>query len=690
LSDAKYKLIKHAQIHWSDQLEPFSSLFDDVYFNTEQGIDEANYVFFEGNNIGERWLDYSAQHFSIAETGFGSGLNFLLTCQKFAEFIKSNPNSPLKKLHFSSFEKYPLTKPDLITALQQWPQLNAFISPLLAQYPIALTGCHRLLLNEFNITLDLWFGDIADTLPSLHVYDSGLFDCWYLDGFTPSKNPEMWNDDLLQLIGQSCKKNATIATFTAASFVRKGLIKAGFEVWKQKGYGKKREMLVGHISTEAVAANKLKQHGQYYRPAKLDNPAQKITDVAIIGGGIASACLSLALVRRGYKVTLYCKESSLAFGASGNQQAALYPLINQQHDALSQFFANAFLYSRNYIKQINQTQPLDYNFSGVLQLYYDSSASKKLDKILQAGLPQELVEQLTEIETDNIAGISIAQKSLHYPLGGWLSPKQLVEAIFAQAKNEGDLNVHLNQELLTFEQSPSDNPALNPAQQVNNWDLHFAQQSITHSLLVLTTANNTLNFKQCEAIPLSAARGQVTHIPTNHEINPLRITLCHEGYLTPANNQQHCMGATFKRHDLNQAFSQQEQVDNKNKLEKCLPGKNWTEKIDINHQNAHVGTRCTTRDHFPYVGAIPDYQATKIHYKNAAKAVNPVDAPCHPNLYLLTGLGSRGLCSAPLLAEMLASQINKEPLPFTQEVLDAMQVNRQWINYLKKGKSLRY
>jgi len=686
LSDAKYKLIKHAQIHWSDQLEPFSSLFDDVYYNTEQGIDEANYVFFEGNNVGKRWLDYSAQHFAIAETGFGSGLNFLITCQKFAQFIKSNPDSPLKRLNFTSFEKYPLTKPDLVIALAQWPQLSAFITPLLEQYPLALTGCHRILLNEFNITLDLWFGDISDTLPSLHVYDSGLFDCWYLDGFAPSKNPGMWNQDVFQLIAKSCKKEASIATFTAASFVRKGLIQAGFEVRKQKGYGKKREMLVGYLDDNTAAANAQKQHGQYYRPAKSENSAQQISDVAIIGGGIASACLSLALVRRGYKVTLYCKESSLAFGASGNQQAALYPLLNKQHDPLSQFFANAFLYSRNYIKQVNKTQPLDYDFSGVLQLYYDPIASKKLDKILQAGLPEELVEQLTEIETDNISGLSIAQKSLHYPLGGWLSPKQLVEAIVQQAKNEGDLSIQLNKELLTFSQSLSENQA----QQEKGWNLHFAEHSIKHSLLVLTTANNTLNFKQCEAIPLSAARGQVTHIPTNDEINPLQITLCHEGYLTPANNQKHCMGATFKRHDLNQAFSQQEQRDNKDKLEKCIPGKAWTEQIEINHRDAHVGIRCTTRDHFPYVGAIADYQATKIHYKNAAKEVNPVDAPCHPNLYLLTGLGSRGLCSAPLLAEMLASQINKEPLPFAQEVLNAMQVNRQWLNYLKKGKPLRY
>ncbi|MGB5444901.1 MAG: tRNA (5-methylaminomethyl-2-thiouridine)(34)-methyltransferase MnmD, partial [Psychromonas sp.] len=267
MSDAKYKLITHAQIDWSDQSEPFSSQFDDVYFNTDQGIDEANYVFFAGNNLPTRWLDCQTAHFCIAETGFGSGLNFLITCLHFMQFRSSHPDHPLKQLFFTSFEKYPLTKSDLISALQQWPQLKVCIEALLAQYPIALPGCHRLLLSEFNITLDLWFGDIADTLPSLHVYDSGLFDCWYMDGFAPSKNPEMWQQRLFQRIGETCKENASFATFTAASFVRKGLINAGFDVQKRKGFGKKREMLIGQINAATFAKNTLKQQGQHYRPS---------------------------------------------------------------------------------------------------------------------------------------------------------------------------------------------------------------------------------------------------------------------------------------------------------------------------------------------------------------------------------------------------------------------------------------
>ena len=201
---------------------------------------------------------------------------------------------------------------------------------------------------------------------------------------------------------------------------------------------------------------------------------------------------------------------------------------------------------------------------------------------------------------------------------------------------------------------------------------------------------NTLNFKQCEAIPLSAARGQVTHISSNTELKKLKVTLCHEGYLTPEHHNKHCMGATFKRHVVDETFKQSEQTENKDKLQKCIKDKHWADEIDVNHTDANVGIRCTTRDHFPYVGAVPDYLATKLHYRDAEKNMNPENAPFHQNLYMLTGLGSRGLCTAPLLADMLASQINKEPLPFPTAILNSIQGNRQWVNYLKKGKLLKF
>ncbi|KPU82123.1 FAD-dependent cmnm(5)s(2)U34 oxidoreductase [Psychromonas sp. PRT-SC03] len=667
MSEDKNILIKHAQINWSDQQEPFSTYFDDVYFNTDQGLDESTYVFLQGNDLISRWGSSTQSHFCIAETGFGSGLNFLISCLYFKKFLIKNPQSPLKHLFFSSFEKYPLTKQDLTKALQRWPTLAEFIIPLLKQYPLALIGCHRIHLK--NITLDLWLGDVKSQLPSLCIPPLGLFDCWYLDGFSPQKNPEMWNIELFRLIAKSCKDKATLATFSAAGFVRRALQDAGFIMHKRKGYAKKREMLIGEYQREPTPQKEL-AHWQI-------NAQTKQKDIAIVGGGISSACLTLALVRRGYHVTLYCQDDTLGAGASGNEQGAIYPLLNRSHNALSQLFSNAFLYTRNYVEMIHQNDPIDHNFNGLLQLYYDKQATKKLDKIREVQLPEQLVKYVTATETNDIAQLSIDQDALFYPLGGWISPKQLVKAIFKQACTHGNVSIKLKHKLQKFTKKEA------------LWQLHFADKTTTHPLLILACAMHTLDFKQCFALPFSAARGQVTHIASTEKLKKLRVTLCHAGYLTPANHKMHCMGATFKRHQNNDEFIAAEQQENKKKLEKALSNKCWTKKINIDHQNAHVGIRCTTRDHFPYVGSMADYALTRNKNENRAANQDVSPVPPHKNLFILSGLGSRGLVSAPLLSELLASQINAEPLPLSIEILESMQIDRQWLSYLKKGKTLK-
>ncbi|GLS91517.1 tRNA 5-methylaminomethyl-2-thiouridine biosynthesis bifunctional protein MnmC [Psychromonas marina] len=672
MSESKNHQIMHAQIDWSDQSGPFSPVFGDLDFNTDQNIADSHSVFLQGNQLTERWSTWQGSHFCIAETAFGCGINFLLTCLAFDNFLRQNPDNPLKKLFFSSFEKSPLNREDLQRALQQWPTLSAYITPLLDQYPLALRGCHRIHIG--NITLDLWFGDINNTLPNLYIYDDGLFDCWFLNGFAPSKNADMWNEPLFKLIAACSKANATIAAFTVESFVKSGLETAGFVISKREGICKKREMLFGHIKQPTIA----KQYAENYRPPKLSSSK----DIAIIGAGISGVCLSLALVKRGYSVTMYCKDGQLGCGASGNQQGALYPLLNARHDALSELFANSFLYARNYVEKLNQRHPFDFDLSGLLQLYYDDSAAKKLDKILLASLPTALVQKVTSEQTDQLAELDIGQSALFYPLAGWLSPTQMVHAIAAKAEKSGRLTIKLNHQLDTFEEIDK------------RWHCHFtvdgAEQKQEHSLMVLASAMHTLDFKQCEALPLSAARGQVTHVPTNQQLQKLKITLCHEGYLTPINNGAHCMGATFNRHSMDETFSATEQIENKDKLAKCIKEKQWVEQIDIAHEHANVGIRCTTRDHFPYMGALPDYLKTKLVYQHEVNKMPSENAPFHPNLFILTGLGSRGLNTGPLLAETLASQINQEPLPLSLPILNALQCNRQWINYLKKGKTLKF
>lgn len=668
MSERKYNQFSHEQINWSDQSLTFPPLFNDLYFNTQQQLTTSRHLFLAANLLIESWSTCQQQSFCIAETSFGSGLNFLLTSQLFKKFLEDNPDKPLKKLFFTSFAEKPLTSNDLQYTLQQWPHLSAFINPLLTQYPLAITGCHR--LHFSNICLDLWVGDVHNTLPCLHIYEQGLFNCWYLHDIEQVSNTKRDNDSLISMIARSCKLGATICTLVATDVVKQALQVAGFESKQYKHHDNKNGMLIYQLHKQIYPINA----GQNYLASKTSNSQ----DIAIIGGGISSACLSLALINRGYRVTLYCKDDSFAVGASGNQQGALYPLLNGLHNDLSQLFANSFLYARHYLQTINRSQPFDFDLSGLLQLYYDDKASVKLDKIVTANLPKNLVEKISVAQADKRAAIDIGQCALFYPLGGWLSPAQLVRAIFAKAKESGLLTVNMNHKLVSFEE------------QKNDWICNFEQHNIKHDLLVLTTAMDTLNFKQCEALPLSAARGQVTHIETNPELQNLKMTLCHEGYLTPINNGVHCMGATFKRHVMDSNFSLDEQLDNKHKLQKCIANKSWVEQINVDHQHANIGIRCTTRDHFPYMGAIAHYQRTKHLYQNTHNTTPSENMPFHNNLFILTGLGSRGLTTAPLLAESLASQINQEPLPLSSSILNSMQCQRQWISYLKKGKKLKF
>ena len=178
MSQAKNNIIKHAQLDWSDQSEPFSTLFSDIYFNNNQGLNESQYVFFEGNSLAERWDNFPNNQFCIIETGFGTGLNFLNTAYRFLHFKETNQHASLKRLHFISFEKYPLNIEDLNKALSSFPQFKLLTNALLSQYPLPVIGCHRLSFNDGEILLDLWFGDINEQINNLSNDDANIH---YLD-----------------------------------------------------------------------------------------------------------------------------------------------------------------------------------------------------------------------------------------------------------------------------------------------------------------------------------------------------------------------------------------------------------------------------------------------------------------------------------------------------------------------------
>lgn len=666
--------ITHAQLAWNEAGTPVSDQFDDVYFSNTNGLEETRYVFLEKNHLPQRWHEYDQRRFVIAETGFGTGLNFLATWQWFDQFLQQSPDSTLKTLHFISFEKYPLNKTDLIQAHQSWPELALYAQQLQKHYPMAVPECHRIVFAGGAVTLDLWFGDIKDCLPKVPVPQQGLVDAWFLDGFAPSKNPEMWNQNLFNGMSQLAKQGATCATFTAAGFVRRGLIEAGFDMKKVKGFGTKREMIVGHLASKKPYTN---IHPCYHR--------EKVTDlkeVAIIGGGIASATLAYTLSQRGVPVTLYCADTAPADGASGNRQGAVYPLLNSEHSGVSRVFAPAFLFARQSIEQIAQRCLFEHDWCGVTQLMWDEKSTDKLTRMLQGHFPAALVQSLTKEQTQEKIGLPIDIPSLYYSLGGWLSPAEFTKALLMLLQEEGALTAYFEQPIhkLTWLEN----------QQC--WQLDSDGQSFQHQCVVIANGHQFDQFEQTRFIPLGKVKGQVSHVPTNSTLNSLHSVLCYDGYMTPnsPNHSTHCLGASYDRQPLDHLFDPQAQEENAQRLTRCIPNQPWPKLVDVSGNQSRQGIRCVSRDHLPFVGNIGHRDKIIEQYSDlpqqSPEQISPVSN--YPHLYGLLGLGSRGLSSAPLMAEVLASQICGDPIPLAVDVLETLHPSRMWIRKLKKGKSL--
>ena len=256
-----------------------SAQFDDIYFSPENGLEETRHVFLAGNGLPEAWKD--RERFVIAETGFGTGLNFLAAWALFEKTAK-----PGQKLHYISFEKYPLSWEECAQALAPWQvEFGGRLDRLRAQYPLRVPGFHRLMLNE-QVTLTLIFDDVNEALPQLEA--PGGIDAWFLDGFAPAKNPQMWTEDVFAQMARLSHEDTTAATFTVAGIVRRGLATAGFAVEKKQGFGRKREMLTARFAGQkaAVATPELKR-------------------IAVIGGGLAGTAAAFVLKRRGLAPVLF-------------------------------------------------------------------------------------------------------------------------------------------------------------------------------------------------------------------------------------------------------------------------------------------------------------------------------------------------------------------------------------------------
>lgn len=659
--------LETASINWQ-AATPFADDFDDVYFSRDQGPAETTYVFLEQNALPERWKNWPQQRaFVMAETGFGTGLNLLVAM---VSFLKNAPANA--RLHWISTELYPLTPQDLKQAHAFWPELAKYAELLQQNYPLAISGFHRLNLHP-RITLDLLLGDAATNFSVL----DGKVDAWCLDGFAPSKNPGMWTKELFEAVGKASQPETTFATFTAAGFVRRGLQDVGFTVSKVAGFGCKREMLRG-VFTAPATSTLLKD--------KLNkSETNKDKTIAIIGAGLAGLCTAQALIKRGFKVDIYEAEKPAA-GGSGNKQGALYIKLAVDANPSSRFYLAGLEYSRRWLENLDPEQKL-WSPSGVLQLATSEREIKRQQRFLANQLlPKALVTCVDQVQASKLAGTETSAGGLLFPRAGWVKPKELCEYL---AQMLSGLTLYTGQKVTNL--TPINSPSKKKV-----WQIETASGNKVYQQVVICCAEAATNFAPSKWLPVKAVRGQVSYLPIDEQALEKQAVphtvVCGKGYTIPPTDNTLCFGASFDIEDKSLTINKADQEKNQQELTAVLPDllaelSTTTKQPTNNSLEGRVSFRCASPDYLPLAGHLPNIEMWQKNYSASQSSLVVSDFPNqwnHLGLWLNIGHGSRGLASIPLTAELLASQLIGEPAPFEKELVDCLNPARFILKDLKR------
>jgi len=692
-----YKAIEPAALEWKEET-PFSKEFGDVYFSLSGGMEESQYVFIEKNNLSERWgqnndkdsTGHKKTNFTIIETGFGTGLNFLCTA---ALWEKTKTSDCSQWLEYISFEKHPLQLADLEKCLDFFPSLKYLSTLLIKHYPPLTPGFHLITFPSLKIKLLLLFGDINNTLPQLETQA----DAWFLDGFSPAKNPDMWSEFIFKEINRLSKNNCTFSTFTSAGMVKRGLQSAGFEVFKTKGFGPKRDMLCGKLLNKNKYENEKPEMEKPGIHASKEpwfiNPTPSPTTnktATVIGGGLAGTTTALSLAQRGWQVTLIERHASLAEEASGNPGGVLYTKINGQINSQTEFYRNSYFHALNFFQHIPKQDDIlkhcIWDDCGVLQIV----DQKQIDSLKNTGelWPENIVRPIAPYEAKNICGFdldnSLQKNILFFPRAGWVYPPLFCKTLAGLSDN---IRLIHNQNIcaLEYQCAGSENS--------NQW-LVKNEKNETVSCSDIVVIANSLGgnqFKQTQCLQLNSVRGQISELPANDKSKALKTVICHEGYALPAINNTHCIGATFNPRDKTAEARTKDDASNIEHLKKAAP--NFLQSLDMSKQEENVrgraSFRCQSPDFLPMIGPVPDetFFREKYHGLNHGKTkINYPEGVYHPGLFVNLAHGSRGLTSTPLAAEIIAAYVNNETQPLPKHILNALNPARFLIRKLRRGR----
>lgn len=645
--------ITNATVIWQDDGTPYSPVFDDVYFSREGGLAETHHVFLQGNDLLQRWQNLDAAleaHnsygvFTIVELGFGTGLNFLCTWRLWQQAACQR-----LRLHYISCEKHPMTHADLTRALAQWPELSNWRDPLLASYPDHSAGCHRLPLHtspetllQCPVILDLYYGD-ALTLLRSQANDDARVDAWYLDGFTPSRNMDLWSDELLQVLADRTRSGGSLASYSVTGRVVRALRSHGFVVEKRPGFGSKREMLVAVKS------------GPDQEPQFL--PATSIRSAVVIGAGLAGATAARALALRGVHVTVLEQNGSVASGASGNPQAVVQLRLNRQADALAQFNIHSYLYALRYYAALAKPDDnqIDWHACGVITL---DSAYTHTRRRPQPGdyvhYPQALLQRISPDDIYQRTQLQVSDDGTLQPDGGWLDPQACTRLCLQHPLITVRTQQHVTC-LKPVAMTDSANAASSAdatnaagAARHSGWQAVDAEGNILAQGDAIFVCNSfaARELEQTRALPVYPLRGQVSYVKATGTSRHLDTVVCGERYVAPASDDWHCVGASYIKYPApEQALLTLTDAEHQANLSGLS---SIGEQLGFALQSplrGRASLRGSSGDYMPVAGAI---SGTGIM----------------SGVYVSVGHGSHGTTTCPLLAEHLAALACGEFSPLT-------------------------
>ncbi|WP_420429311.1 tRNA (5-methylaminomethyl-2-thiouridine)(34)-methyltransferase MnmD [Kordiimonas sp.] len=628
--------IEHNDLAWRGN-SPVSTAFDDVYYSADNGLEETKHVFLHGIGAPDVWM--GRDHYVIAETGFGTGLNFLATWRAFKE------SGAKGRLTFISAEGFPLTEDALRSAHETFPEIATYSQQLCAAWPPASDGFHPRIFEDGRITLLLLFGDAPNALSRLNA----KVDAWFLDGFAPAKNPAMWSAEILDQVARLAKPGTKLATFTAAGFVRRGLSERGFEIVKAPGYGRKRERLIG----EAQAPLPLTQCTHSTVPEWATLPPQSEGPFVVVGAGVAGRSVAYALARRGKAVTLLHDPASPS--ASTVPAAILAPRFILGEQSHADFFTSAYAFAL--------VHP---SFAG----HWADVAS--VDLLTKSDAARERYSKLVAHLNWSTDWLTWDGETLHLPRGGAIATQSALNALTADI------------DMRAFR--------IDALEQVGSiWRLtdHTTGESIEAAHVVLATGVSTVGVDQSLSKPeIRPNKGQVELLRDDELGHAPPVSLNYGGYLTAATAGIRTLGSTFEKIVEVRERDYAPNDTSRIAIEEQFSAATGLRIPATAHRASWAGVRATTADHMPYVGALYNTNQILRQYAALAKDAKTVKlGPSEPlsGISVLTGLGAKGFQYGPILGEFLAASLCGDPLPLPEDHIAALHPLRQVIKAIKRS-----